>query len=291
MIVNILTIIAPVAACIAAGYLWSRTGHDYDTTFVTRLIMNLGAPFLVLSSFQEARPSLGAIGEVGLAAVCVTLVTAVATLLVLRLLRLDYRTYFPPVVFQNTGNMGLPLCLFAFGDAGLALGIVVFVWVSLMNFTVGVAIASGQRSVAKVLRTPLVWATLLSLVLAVTGVTLPAWIRNTAKILGDLTIPMMLITLGVSLARLSVSAFPRSAAIASMRFGFGFAAGWLVAAAFGLEGVARGVVILQFSMPPAVFNYLIAARYQRNSDEVAGVVVTGTVMSAVVVPLVLLVLL
>ena len=291
MIVNILTIIAPVAVCIAAGYLWSRTGHDYDTTFVTRLIMNLGAPFLVLSSFQEAKPSLSAIAEVGLAAVCATLVTAVAALLVLRLLRLDYRTYFPPVVFQNTGNMGLPLCLFAFGDAGLALGIVVFVWVSLMNFTVGVAIASGQRSLRKVLRTSLVWATLLSLVLAVAGITLPAWIRNTAKILGDLTIPMMLITLGVSLARLSVRAFPRSAAIASMRFGFGFGAGWLVATVFGLEGVARGVVILQFSMPPAVFNYHIAARYQHNSDEVAGVVVTGTVMSALVVPLVLLALL
>jgi len=291
MIYNIFTIIAPVAVCIAAGYLWSRTGKGYDTTFVTRLIMNLGAPFLVLSSFQEARPSLDAIGEVGLAAVCVTTLTAAAALLLLRVLRLDLRTYFPSVVFQNTGNMGLPLCLFAFGESGLALGIVVFVWVSMMNFTFGVAIASGQRSVTRVLRTPLVWSTLLSLVLAIAGVTLPLWIRNTAKMIGDLTIPMMLITLGVSLARLSVSALPRSLTVASMRFGLGLAAGVLVATVLGLEGIARGVVVLQFSMPPAVFNYLIAARYDHNSDEVAGVVVTGTAMSVVVVPLVLWVLL
>jgi predicted permease len=215
MIFSIFTVIAPVAVCIAAGYLWSRTGHDYDTGFVTRLIMNLGAPFLILSSFQESQPSPEAIGEVGLAAVSATVVTAVVALALFRMLRLDWRTYFPPVVFQNTGNMGLPLCLFAFGTAGLALGIVVFVWVSLLNFTVGVAIASGQRSITRVLRTPLVWATLVSLVLAVAGVTLPAWIRNTSKMLGDLTIPLMLVTLGVSLARLPVRAFPRSAAIAS----------------------------------------------------------------------------
>lgn len=291
MISSIFTIIAPVAVCIAAGYLWSRTGKAYDTTFVTRLVMNLGAPFLVLSSFQEARPSLEAIGQVGLAAVSVTTLTAVAALGLLRVLRLDLRTYLPVVVFQNTGNMGLPLCLFAFGEAGLALAIVVFVWVSLMNFTLGVAIASGQRSVARVLRTPLVWATLLSLVLAVSGVTLPMWIRSTARMLGDLTIPMMLITLGVSLARLSVSALPRSLVVASMRFGLGLAAGVLVVAVLGLEGVARGVIVLQFTMPPAVFNYLIAARYEHNSDQVAGVVVTGTAMSAVVVPLVLWILL
>jgi predicted permease len=287
MLLHILTIIAPVAACAAVGFIWKRTGRPYDAPFVTRLVMNVGAPFLIVSSFQRVQPDIVAVGRVALAASAVTLATAAAALVALRLMRADVRTYLPSISFQNTGNMGLPLCLFAFGEVGMTMAIVVFMWVSLANFTAGVAIASGERNLLRVARTPLVWATILSVGLSVAGVTLPAWIRNTADILGGLTIPMMLITLGVSLAGLEVRTVARSVLIASMRFGFGFAAGWMAAEVFGLDGIARGVVILQSSMPPAVFNYLIAARYERNEAEVAGVVVVGTVMSAAVVPAVL----
>jgi len=290
MLVQILSIIAPVAACAVVGFVWGRMGRPYEAPFVTRMVMNVGAPFLVLSSFQKAKPDMAALSEVGLASVAVTLLTAVAAVIILRILRADFRTYFSPVVFQNTGNMGLPLCLFAFGQEGLTLAIVVFMWISTANFTVGVALVSGERNVFRVLRTPLVWATLLSIILALAGVTLPLWIRNTADILGGLTIPMMLITLGVSLSNLKVRAVGRSAIYASLRFAFGISAGWLISEWLGLEGVARGVVILQASMPPAVFNYLIAARYERNEADVAGVVVVGTAMSAVVVPIVLWVL-
>ena len=291
MFLHILSIIAPIAACAAVGFLWGRSGRPYDAPFVTRLVMNVGAPFLILSSFQRSQPGVAALSEVGLAAVLVTAGTAVAALAALRILHADTRTYLPPIVFQNTGNMGLPLCLFAFGDSGLALAIVVFMWVSMANFTVGVAIASGERNVARVLRTPLVWATFVSIALSVAGVTLPHWVRNTADILGGLTIPMMLITLGVSLSKLRVKMLSRSALFASMRFVFGCSMGWAISALLGLEGVARGVVILQSSMPPAVFNYLIAARYERGEDEIAGVVVVGTAISTVVIPVVLWMLL
>ena len=291
MFIAILSIIAPVVVCVLVGFLWTRTGRPFDTPFVTRLVMNVGAPFLILSSFQKTSPSAAELAEVGLAAVCITAVTAVVAIVVLRLLRANLKTFFPAIVFQNTGNMGLPLCLFAFGDAGLSLAIVVFMWVATINFTVGVAIASGERNLLRTLRTPLVWATFLSIALALAGISLPLWLRSTADILGGLTIPMMLITLGVSLSNVKVTAVVRSAGFASLRFLLGCSIGWLISEAFGLTGVARGVIILQSSMPPAVFNYLIAARYERDVSEIAGVVAVGTVMSIGVVPVVLWLLL
>jgi predicted permease len=287
MILRILSIIAPVAACAAAGFAWARLRRPYDVTMATRLVMNVGAPCLVVSSFQESSLSRDALAGVGLAAVVVSVGVALLALVALRLARLPLNTFLPSVVFQNTGNMGLPICLFAFGETGLALAIVVFLWVSTCHFTIGVAIYSGERHIARLLRTPLVYATATALVLVLTGWRLPVWAARTVEILGGLAIPLMLLTLGFSLAGLRMRSLSRGLLVAAMRFAFGFGVGLGVAHAFGLSGVARGVVILQSSMPSAVINYMMAERYRRSPEDVAGVVSVATLMSLVVVPLVL----
>jgi hypothetical protein len=288
MLLRLFSIIAPVFACAAIGYVWARSGRPYDTRFVTRLIMNVGAPFLIVSSFADAGTiDRGALASVGLAAVLIMASIGVVTALLLRALRLDLRTFLPSVTFQNSGNMGLPLCLFAFGEPGLSLAIVVFLVVSVVNFTVGVGIASGERNAGKLLRMPLLWAAAVAVGLVLTGWTLPAWVARTVHIMGGLTIPMMLLTLGVSLASLRVDTMAQSLFFALLRFGLGFAAGVAVSHLLNLTGVARGVIILQSSMPPAVFNYLIAARYDRSPERVAGIVVVSTVASLAVLPAVL----
>jgi len=288
MILRLFSIIAPVFACAAIGYGWARSGRPYDTQFVTRLIMNVGAPFLIISSFADAGSiDRGALASVGLATVLIVVSIGTVTALLLRALKLDLHTFLPSVTFQNSGNMGLPMCLFAFGHEGLSLAIVVFLVVSTFNFTVGVGIASGERNPARLLRMPLLWAAAVAVTLVATGWTLPVWIANTVHIMGGLTIPMMLLTLGVSLASLRVDTMAQSFFFALVRFGFGFAAGVLVAHVLHLTGTVRGVVILQSSMPPAVFNYLMAARYNRSPERVAGIVVVSTVASLAVLPAVL----
>lgn len=288
MIIRLFSIIAPVFACAAIGYAWARSGRPYDTGFVTRLIMNVGAPCLIISSFSDVGAiDHAALAQVGMAAAVILVVIGAVTAVLLRALKLDARTFLPSVTFQNSGNMGLPLCLFAFGQAGLSLAIVVFLVISTVNFTVGVAIVSGESSPGRILRLPLVWAAAVAVTLVLTGWTLPVWVSNTVHIMGGLTIPMMLLTLGVSLASLRVDTMAQSFFFALLRFGFGFGAGVLVSHLLHLSGVARGVVILQSSMPPAVFNYLMAARYNRSPERVAGIVVVSTVASLVVLPAVL----
>jgi predicted permease len=117
-----------------------------------------------------------------------------------------------------------------------------------------------------------------------TGWSLPAWLSNTTGILGGATIPLMLITLGVSLAQLKVARWRHSLLFSLLRVLGGFGLAVLVAGLFGLQGIERGVLILQFSMPVAVFNYLLALRYEREPGEVAGMVVLSTLLAFVLLP-------
>ena len=120
------------------------------------------------------------------------------------------------------------------------------------------------------------------------GWTVPLWMSNTLNLVSGITIPLMLLSLGVALAELRAPNLKRAAALSALRLGLGAAMGFAVAAAFGLDGAARGVVVIASSMPAAVFNYLYARMYDNRPDEVAGVVLVSTLMSAVTIPLVLM---
>jgi predicted permease len=195
-------------------------------------------------------------------------------------------TFLPSVVFANIGNMGLPLCYFAFGETGLALGLTVFLVVFTLQMSIGLMLVSGHVKVLELLKQPVLWATAAAVAMILGDWALPAWLANTTRLLGDITIPLMLITLGVSLASLRVEEWKHSLLFSLVRVAGGFCAGWLVAEWFGLKGVERGVLILQSSMPVAVFNYLLALRYEREPGEVAGMVLLSTLLAFLSLPLV-----
>ena len=132
---------------------------------------------------------------------------------------------------------------------------------SFLQFTLGLAIWSGGTSFATLARTPLLWAVVAAVLVLGLGLPVPTWLLNTTQLVGDVSIPLMLLTLGVSLAELDVARLPLSVALSLLRLGMGTAVGFGVAALLGLEGIARAVLILQCSMPVAVFNYLLAEQY------------------------------
>lgn len=273
--------------CILVGFIWKKINVPYDTDMVTRLVMCVGAPCLVVSAMTGAAVSRSVIEEM----FWVTLVMIMATLLcaavVIALLRQPLRTYLGPMVFPNAGNMGLPVCLFAFGDKGLVLALAVFMMLSLVHFTLGIALVSGRSVVQEMIRNPIIYSIVTALVMIYGDISLPKWGQNTVSLLGDMTIPLMLITLGVSLANMQVNQLGKSVLLAVLRLTIGVAVGWGVATGFGLTGVAKGVVILQSAMPVAVFNYLFAIRYGREPQVVAGMVVISTLLSFVLIPVLL----
>ena len=284
---EIVGIVAPVFLCAGVGYGWIRLGRAYDRDLITRLITDVGAPCLVFSGLiaLDARSSelTTVVGAALLAMACF----AALGFVVLRLARLPAHTFLPPLVFGNTGNMGLPLCLFAFGDEGLSLAVCFFATVAITHYSLGVWVWSGRVSIAELLRTPLFYGTLLAVAVLAVDVGVPVWIRNTTELLGAFTIPLMMITMGVSLAELRLGDLPRTVALSIFRLGMGVAVGFSLSGVLGLEGVARGVVVIQCAMPVAVFNYLFAERYGRTPEAVASLVVLSTVLAFALLPFLL----
>jgi hypothetical protein len=283
---ELFAVIGPILICAGLGYGWARKGIDYPVDFVTRLVMNIGAPCLILSSFNKAGIDIGKMAEVSAATLVILLIMLVSGGVLIRLMRLKTSTFLPSLLFPNIGNMGLPLCLFAFGQAGLALGLTVFLVIFTLQMSLGILLTAGRGNPAELLKQPVLWATVIAVVLVGTGESLPAWLDNTTGILGGATIPLMLVTLGVSLAQLKVAEWKHSLLFSLIRVLGGFGLAVLVAGWFGLEGIDRGVLILQSSMPVAVFNYLLALRYQREPGEVAGMVVLSTLLAFALLPLI-----
>ncbi len=284
MFAEIFSIIAPVFLCAGIGLAWAKKGVPYETEFVTRLVTNVGFPCLIFVSLVKADITPEAMGTMGFAALVTTLLFAAIAAPLLRLFRLELRTFLPSMMFANTGNMGLPIILFAFGEPGLALGISYFAVSALLVFILGPAIAAGTAKPAEVLKIPLVWAVIAALAVKFSGLTVFPWLFNTLDLLGGFAIPLMLITLGVSLAGLKVKSLPRSVALSALRLVMGFGVGWGTAAVLGYEGAARGVLIIECTMPVAVFNYLYAQLHDNRPEEVAGIVLVSTTLSFLTLP-------
>lgn len=291
ILLSLLPILAPVFIATAIGVIWARRGADYPSDFVGRLVMTVGTPCLILASLNNTEVALASIGRVALAAALVMGLLGLLMALVLRLLGRSIATYLPPVILPNNGNMGLPVCLFAFGEEGLALALGYFLVMILCTFTLGIAIvaggAGGPRTLLSVLKQPVLWAMAFGLALLFGDWPLPEWAANTVELLGGFAIPLMMITLGVSLGRLKVKRWRSSIVFSAVRIGGGLAVAWCVCSLLGLEGRERGVVLLQSAMPVAVFSYLLALRYERDPQEVAAIVVVSTAMAFVCLPMIL----
>lgn len=277
-------VVSPVAICALIGFIWAKRGAPFDTAMVTKLVTNVGVPCLVFSTIITVEIEKQQFFQMGLAALATNVTFFVVGWIILKSLKMPIRTYLNPIVFANTGNMGLPLCLLAFGEQGLALGIAYFVVNVLLLVTVGIPIVSNKYRPMDVLRQPFIYAAGLSVFFLLSDFPVPEIAQNTTKLLGNFTIPLMLITLGVSLARLKVADFKKSSIIAGIRLVLGLAAGFGVVALMGLTGEARAVVIIMCAMPVAVITFLLAETYSDDGKPVAGAVVISTLLAFPVLP-------
>lgn len=287
MVAEIATIVAPVLLIALIGFLWARSGARFDTGMITSLVMLLGTPCLVVDTFVRVKPTPGAFAEILAAGLCLFIGYALLGFAVLKLCRLPVRDYLGSLMFPNMGNMGLPLSLFAFGEQGLTIAIVLFAISAIGNFTIGTSIAAGTMDPRALLRMPIIYAVGLALALTTTDLVLPEWFQNTVRLLAGLTVPLMLVALGVSLSRLKARSVPKSLFLSAVRLAGGFGIGLLICWIFKLEDPVRGVVLLQSTMPTAVFNYLFAERYGGDAAGVAGAVLFSTLLSFITLPLLL----
>lgn len=287
MVTEIFSILAPILICVGLGFIWRKSGKSYDIQLITALVTYFGTPCLLFYALSSVKLSLELFMDLGLAALLANLAFIVIGGLVLALCKLPLRSFLQVLSFPNVGNVGLPLCFLAFGEQGLAFAMIFFAVYAAFQMTVGVIIISGQFSFKSLLGMPIIPATLLALIFSLLSIPVPKWLFNTTKMIGDLTIPLMLFTLGVSLASLQVKSFKRSVFLALLRLTMGFCVGIALAKLLNFTGPAAGVVIIECSMPAAVFCYLFAQQYDQHPLEVAGAVIISTFLGFLFLPLLL----
>ena len=285
MFQSLVSIVAPVFICAAIGFAWARSGRRFDVELVALLATGISLPALVFTTLVETRIELAALGAMIGASIVVTALFGLVGAPVLMAARIPLRSFLPALMFPNVGNMGLPLAFLGFGEDGLALAIVYFATSVILHLTVGVALAAGTVSPRALVRIPALYAVVGAVVFMAGGFEPPAWLMNTTRILGGMVVPLMLITLGVSLAGLTVAKLGRSLGLALLRLALGLGAGLAIAQGFGMEGTARAILILQSAMPVAVMNFLFAQRYNTDPAEVAGLVVISTLLGFATLPL------
>ena len=280
-------IVAPVFLLALIGFVWVRLGIEYRLEFVTRLAMSLGVPCLVFTALMQARIDPAALAALSLATLAAYGLVTVLIAIVVWTFSLPARTFLAPLIFGNTGNIGLPLALFAFGPEGLSLAVVVFAVMAILSFTFGIWLVAGGGSPMAMFREPLVWATLLGGLFLWQGWETPTVLTNTLELVGQLAIPLMLITLGVAVARLRPSGVARATMLSLIKVSICAAGAAVVGRWFELPPTAFAVLVIQVATPVAVTSYLLAVKYGADAEEVAGLVVVSTLLSVVALPLLL----
>jgi hypothetical protein len=287
MYFQILNVIGPILVITVIGYMLEKLSQNIDARTISSLVLLIATPSLVFSTLTSLDIDTTALLKMALSAVLCVAIASVAGLAVLRALGMSYRTFLPCLIMPNAGNIGLPLVLLAFGERGLALGISYFFVIALLQYTVGAAISSGQYRLRDLARQPLIYSVILVAVVLLAKIKVPVIIATTTDLLGGMMIPAMLILLGTSLARLSVSDLRQAFIIALARLGIGIPTGLVVIGAISLSGIEAGTVFLLASMPTAIVNYVFAERYRPDAQQVAGAVVVSTTLTFAVLPVII----
>jgi hypothetical protein len=283
---QVLQIVFPIFAIVGLGYLYALR-HGPDMASANRLNLEIFTPALIFSVLSGEGFELGRYADLALAAALVVLGSGVLAWPLARLLGFPTRVFLPPMMFNNSGNMGLPLALFAFGEAALPAAMILFLVENTLHFTVGNAMLTGHVNPLKLLRMPMLAATLAGLAVAVLEIPLPMPLRESIDLLGQIAIPLMLFALGVRMTGVDLTDWRIGLAGAVVAPLSGLLIALPVVVWLPLDAVQQAQLIVFAALPPAVLNFMLAERYGIAPRQVAAVVLLGNLASLAVIPAVL----
>tara|TARA_Y100000816_G_scaffold33585_1_gene21427 strand:+ start:7060 stop:7962 length:903 start_codon:yes stop_codon:yes gene_type:complete len=288
LFLKLFEVIFPVFFVIGIGYFLGKKNPKIDTSFITNFGANIGSPAIVIYSVTTTGLTFNIFVEYFIYYFIAILGFSLIGVIFLKFLKKDIIMELPPFIMPNTGNMGLPICLFAYGTQGLGIAGAISSLIILFHFTVGVFLASKKFSINVILKSPAFYAILFSVLLIYFEIEVPNFITNTTMLLTYATIFLILMSLGIALTRLKVFSF-NSAIISSIaRVFLGPFVGFVIIYYFKLDGIAAGVLFIQCSMPSAILNYLVGSMYSPKKivDSIASMIVVSTILSFITIPIV-----
>jgi predicted permease len=286
MLLRIFTIVFPVFAIVGIGYLYGRF-RRIDLTAANQINMAVLLPALIFSVLSGKNFQIGQYGALAAGAALVMLGSGLLAWLVARLAGIPAKTFVPPMMFTNSGNMGLPLAVFAFGEAALPAAVVVFIVENGLHFTLGTWLMDRRAHWLEVLRQPIVIATLAGIAFSLSGLTLPAPLPATIELLGQASIPLLLVSLGTRLTAIDLREWRVGLLGAIVCPVTGVLMVLILTPLLKLVPGEQALLILFGALPPAVLNFLVAERYRQEPSRVAAIVMIGNLGAVVSVPLAL----
>ncbi|XKH59786.1 AEC family transporter [Halomonas sediminis] len=286
MIGHILTTLLPVFLIAGCGVLYGRF-RTPDIRSLNTLNMELFVPLLVFAVLADRQAPLADYAWLATAAMVVVLGAGLVLWPLVKWLKLDPKVFLPPMMFNNSGNMGVPLLVLAFGPEALPAAVVVFIVEMLLHFSVGLYMLDPRTSLWRLLRMPIVFSSLAGLGVNVSGLPLPAWLLEAMHMLGGVCIPLMLFALGVRLLEIDFSDWRTGLLGALLCPLSGLVIALPLIWLLPLNPLQTAVLLVFSALPPAVLNYLVAEQYRLSPQKVASLVLIGNLGSLVVMPLTL----
>lgn len=281
-----IVLMLPLLSCVGIGLFWGKRDLPFGGNFITTLVTSVTTPALVFHTFVTTHLDDRALADVAAATLIALLLCALISAALLKAWKLPVLSLLPTAFLPNAGNLGLPISQLAFGDAGLSVAVAFFAVNSFVMHTIAVRMLPGVNTKGS-WKSPILLASVVAVALRLLHVPVPAWIIETARMLGAVTVPLMLLSLGHALALIPSNGVRDGAKVAAIRLIVGLATGLVVVWALNLEPVLAGALTLQMAMPCAVVSYMYARRYTPLGDTAAGAVLVSTVVFLLLAPLML----
>jgi malate permease and related proteins len=280
-------VIFPVFFVIGVGYYIGKKNPKFDTNFITNFAGNIGTPAMIFYTVTTTGITLSVFTHYFVYALIMIGGFAIIGLITLFILKKDLSMELPSLILPNTGNMGVPICLFAYGTQGLGVASAIASVIILFHFTLGVFLAKKKFSFDIVVKSPPVYAIIISVIFLYFQIKTPLFLENTTFLLTYATIFLVLMSLGVALTRFKFS-LKNSITLSLCRVILGPLIALIIIYYFDLSGFAAGVLLIQSAMPSAILNYLVGSMYSPRKvvESIASTIVVSTVVSFLTIPII-----
>ena len=283
---RLLAILFPIFGIVAAGYFYGRH-HKPEMAVANRLNMDIFVPALVFAAMAGKSFDLAAYAPLALGAFLVLAACGLLAWPLARLLGVQPKTLVPPMMFNNSGNIGLPLAVLAWGEDALPAAVILFMVENTLHFSFGARLLDSSTRLLTLWRVPVVFAALAGLTVAIFKVSIWAPLVIAIKMLGDVSVPLLLFSLGVRMSHVSFREWEVATGSAILRPLAGMLISAGVTQLLGLQGREAAMLLVFGALPPAVLNFLFAERYQQEPERVASIVLIGNLAALLFLPLAL----
>ena len=281
--INLIPIILPIFIIISIGFIWNKFDNNLNEEEIIKLVSWIGAPCLIFDTLVNITISVSLLKNIVSIAIILTFLMLIFSYFIIRIFKEPVRALINPMTFQNSGNLGLTICLFSFGQIGLELSVIYFMVTSILHFTLGLTIWSGNISIKYLFKNPVIYAVILGLVSNLYSINIPQTITNTTSVIAGITIPLLLLTMGSSIAKIEYKIETKIIFLVLSRTFLALTLAYLLTIFFKIDGIAQKIILIQGVLPAPIFTYMFASQYKVSPEKVANYLMTSTLISIITI--------